>query len=68
MKITNKEKRQLIDEISIIQYNLGQIIKSVDNSSSACATGSILKHLSSLTDIINNAEEEQHDINKEIWF
>ena len=68
MKITNKQRKQLINTISLIQYNLGQIIKSVDDSSSACAVGIVLKQLSVLTEAINNAEEEQHDIGKEIWF
>jgi len=68
MKITNRERRQLINEISLIQYNLGHIIKSIDDSSSACSAGTILKHLSTLTDAINSATEEVHDINEEIWF
>ena len=68
MKITNKEREQLINIISLIQYNLGHMIKSIDDSSSACSAGTILKHLSVLMDMINGAEEEQHDINKEIWF
>lgn len=68
MKITNKQRKQLINTISLMQYNLGQIIKSVDDSSSACAAGIILKQLSVLTEAINNADEEEHDLNKEIWF
>lgn len=68
MKITKQERKQLIDRISIIQYDLGHIIKSIDDSSSACSAGAILKNLSVLTDMVNNAEEEQHDVDKEIWF
>jgi len=68
MKITNKEKKQLINIISVIQYSLGHIVKSVDDSTSAYSVGTILKHLSTLMDMINGAEEEQHDIDKEIWF
>ncbi len=68
MKITNKEKKQLINIISVIQYSLGHIVKSVDDSTSAYSVGTILKHLSTLMDMINNAEEESHDIDKEIWF
>ncbi len=68
MKITNKERKQLINAISLIQYSLGHITKSIDDSSSACSVGSILKQLSILIDAINNAEEEQCDINEEIWF
>ena len=68
MKITSKERKQLINEISLIQYSLGHIVKSIDNSSSALSAGNILKHLSALMDMVNEAEEEQHDINKEIWF
>ncbi len=68
MKITNKEREQLINIISLIQYNLGHMIKSIDDSSSACSAGTILKQLSVLMDMINGAEEEQHDMNKEIWF
>lgn len=68
MKITNKERKQLINTISLIQYSLGHIMKSIDDSSSACSAGAILKQLSALIEAINNAEEEEHDINKEIWF
>lgn len=68
MKITNKQRKQLINTISLIQYNLGQITISIDDSTSACAMGDILKQLSTLTEAINNAGEEEHDINKEIWF
>lgn len=68
MKITNKERKQLINTISVIQYSLGHIVKSVDDSTSAYSVGAILKHLSTLMDMINNAEEESHDIDKEIWF
>ena len=68
MKITNRERKQLINEISLIQYSLGHIMKSIDDSSSAFSAGNILKHLSALMDTINDAEEEQHDIDKEIWF
>lgn len=68
MKITNKQRKQLINIISLMQYNLGQIIISIDDSSSTNAMGIILKQLSVLTEAINNADEEEHDINKEIWF
>jgi len=68
MKITNKQRKQLINTISLIQYNLGQITISIDDSSSTTSMGIILKQLSTLTEAINNAEEEQHDVNKEIWF
>lgn len=68
MKITNKQRKQLINTISLIQYNLGQLAISVDDSSSATAIGIILKQLSVLTETINNATEEEHDIDKEIWF
>ena len=68
MKITNKQRKQLINTISLMQYNLGQITISIDDSTSACAMGAILKQLSRLIDAINDAEEEEHDMNKEIWF
>ena len=68
MKITNKQRKQLINTISLIQYNLGQLAISVDDSSSVTAIGIILKQLSVLTEAINNATEEEHDIDKEIWF
>ena len=68
MKITNKQRKQLINTISLIQYNLGQITISIDDSSSTSAMGIILKQLSTLTEAINNADEEEHDMNKEIWF
>ena len=68
MKITNKERKQLINAISLIQYDVGHIAKSINDSSTACSVGSILKQLSILIDTINNAEEEQHDIDEEIWF
>ena len=68
MKITNKQRKQLINTISLIQYNLGQITISIDDSSSTNAIGIILKQLSVLTEAINNADEEEHDMNKEIWF
>lgn len=68
MKITNKQRKQLINTISLIQYNLGQITMSIDDSSSASAMGAILKQLSTLTEAINNAEEEQRYIDKEIRF
>lgn len=68
MKITNNERKQLINGISVIQYNLGHIIKSINDSSSACSAGVILRRLSALMDMINSAEEEQHDVDKEIWF
>ncbi len=68
MKITNKERKQLINTISLMQYNLGQIITSIDDSSSTCSMGIVLKQLSALTEAINNAGEEGYDINKEIWF
>ena len=68
MKITSKQKKQLINTISLIQYNLGQLAISVDDSSSATAIGIILKQLSVLIETINNATEEEHDIDKEIWF
>lgn len=68
MKITNKQRKQLINTISLIQYNLGQLAISVDDSSSATAIGIILKQLSVLIETINNATEEEHDIDKEIWF
>lgn len=68
MKITNKQRKQLINTISLIQYNLGQVAISIDDSSSTNAMGIILKQLSVLTEAINNADEEEHDMNKEIWF
>lgn len=68
MKITNKQRKQLINTISLIQYNLGQITISIDDSSSTSAMGIILKQLSTLIEAINNADEEEHDMNKEIWF
>ena len=68
MKITNRERKQLINEISVMQYNLGHIMKSINDSSSACSAGTILRRLSALMDMINSAEEEEHDVNKEIWF
>ena len=68
MKITNEQRKQLIDRINLIQYNLGQIAMSIGDSTSACAMGAILKQLSRLTEIINNADEEEQNMNEEIWF
>ena len=68
MKINKKQRRQLMNSISLMQYNLGQIIISIDDSSSTTAMGVILKQLSVLTEAINNAEEEGFDTNKEIYF
>jgi len=68
MKINKKQRRQLMNSISLMQYNLGQLIISIDDSSSTTAMGVILKQLSVLTEAINNAEEEGFDTNKEIYF
>lgn len=68
MKITNEQRKQLIDRICLIQDNLGQIATYIDDSMSTCAMGAILRQLSRLTEIINNADEEEHDMDKEIYF
>lgn len=68
MKITNKERKQLINIISDIQFGLGQIIKYVDDSQSVESAGTILESLSVLMNNINNAEEEQCDIFREMCF
>ena len=65
MKITNKQRKQLINTISLIQYNLGQIVISANDSSSTCAIGTILKQLSTLIEAVNNAEEEPIPEDKE---
>jgi len=67
MKITNRQKKDLIRVISKIQYHLGQIIKNVDDSQSTASIGEILHNLSILTDAINDSAVLE-DSCGEIWF
>lgn len=67
MKITLKQKKDLIKAISAIQYHLGQLIKNIDDNQNTASIGEILYNLSILTDAINDAsilyENEQR-----LWF
>ena len=67
MKITNKQKKDLIRVISTIQYHLGQITKNVNDSQSTASIGEILRNLSILTDAINDSGSLE-DSCGEIWF
>jgi len=67
MKITNRQKRDLISVISTIQYNLGQIVENIDDSQSTASIGEILRNLSILTDAINDSAVLE-DSCGEIWF
>lgn len=65
MKITDKQKKDLIRRISIIQYSLGRIIENINDSQSAASIGEILCNLSFLTDAINDSAKLEDE---EIWF
>lgn len=67
MKITNRQKKDLIRVISAIQYHLGQITKNVDDSQSTASIGEILRNLSILTDAINDSAVLE-DCKGELWF
>ena len=67
MKITNRQKKDLIRVISTIQYHLGQIVKNVDDSQSTASIGEILHNLSILTDAINDSGALE-DYEGELWF
>ena len=55
MKITNRQKSDLIRVITTIQFNLGQIIKNIDDSQSTASMGAIIRNLAILTDAINDS-------------
>jgi len=65
MKITNRQKRDLIRVISTIQFNLGQIVKNIDDSQSTASMGEIIRNLAILTDAINDSAALEDE---EIWF
>lgn len=65
MKITNRQKRDLIRVISTIQFNLGQIVKNIDDSQSTASMGEIIRNLAILTDAINDSATLEDE---EIWF
>ncbi len=68
MKITKKEQQLLINRINEIMFELNVILSDCDSSTTAKAVGHIIDSIGLVLNHINNAEEEQHDINKEIWF
>lgn len=68
MKITKKEQKQLINIVDDIMFELNVILSDCDSSTTARAIGHVINSAGLILNHINNAEEEQHDINKEIWF
>lgn len=67
MKITHRQRKDLIRIISTIQYHLGQIAKNIDDSQSTASIGEILRNLSILTDAINDSTTLD-ECKQELWF
>lgn len=68
MKITRNEQQLLINKINNIMSELSIVLSDCDSSATAQAIGRIMDTTVLILHQINNAKEEQHDINKEIWF
>ncbi len=68
MKITKQEQQLLINRINDIMFELNVILSDCDSGTTAQAVGHVIDSVGLILNHINNAKEEQHDVDKEIWY
>ena len=67
MKISEKQRKYLLDTTLEIQFELGTLIEKIDSEEEALAAGAIIKYLSSITAALIHGETEEVEI-EELFF